>query len=301
MNVSIRPTGGNFEPVILSEKDFVRISQIAKSEFGLNLEKSKRPMIQTRLNRRLRILGLRSFALYCDLVESANEPEKRNFVETLTTNVTHFYREQHHFDILENDVLPRLLAAAEKGRRVRLWSAGCSSGQEPYSLAGSLIACDANVHKYDVKILATDIDTTVLKTAEIGTYSASDCVFPSTGHRERLFGRKFDVSGENTVKPELKELISFRQLNLMKPWPLSGQFDVILCRNVAIYFDKSTQEALWTRFAKVLDLQGYLMIGHSERIPTTTASDFSAVGTTTYQLAGGKAFPAPAEGKQNGT
>jgi chemotaxis protein methyltransferase CheR len=171
----------------LSEGDFQRIAKVAKLGWGLNLDSAKKPLIKSRLGKRLTELKITKFDAYCKIVESGDQEECRHFVSALTTNVTHFYREKHHFEHLEANILPDLIEKARKGARVRIWSAGCSSGQEPYSLAGSLLKTDKKVSELDVKILATDIDPLVLKKAELGQYSTKECSFPTTELEERLF------------------------------------------------------------------------------------------------------------------
>ena len=165
------------------------------------------------------------------------------------------------------------------GERVRIWSAGCSSGKEPYSIAGSILSLDPNAGKYDLKVLASDIDPDVLQTAQAGTFHPSDCTFPSDAHRSNIF-----LPDQSTARPELKSMISFRHLNLIADWPMSGLFDIIMCRNVAIYFDKPTQAQLWTRFCKFLRPDGHLFIGHSERIIEPDQFGLTLCGTTTYKF-----------------
>ncbi|MCW1932025.1 CheR family methyltransferase [Pararhodobacter zhoushanensis] len=271
----------------LTEADFARIARIAKAGWGLSLDSAKRPLIRSRLGRRLKALNLASFDPYCEIIESGDTVECDHFITALTTNVTHFYREAHHFELLESEVLPGLIARARKGQRVRLWSAGCSSGQEPYSLAGSILALAKDAASLDLRILATDVDPTVLVTAEGGRYEAQSCVFPSPALEARLFNKpSTPPEAFRTIRPELQPLIAFRRLNLMQPWPFSGRFDVILCRNVAIYFDKPTQTRLWTRFSEALNDGGSLLIGHSERITAPAEHALEAVGITAYRKTG---------------
>ncbi len=286
-----QPAGIEAE-VALTEADFTRIARIAKQGWGLSLEGAKRPLIRSRLGRRLKALHLGSFDAYCDLVEAGDAGECDHFVTALTTNVTHFYREVHHFELLETQVLPGLIARARQRERVRLWSAGCSSGQEPYSLAASVLALARDAAALDLRILATDIDPNVLKTAEAGSYDAKMLSFPSPELESRLFARTGKDAGVlRDIRPELKPLVTFRRLNLMDPWPFSGRFDVILCRNVAIYFDKPTQARLWSRFADCLNPGGWLLIGHSERIPAPAELGLETAGITAYRRAAAPATP----------
>lgn len=274
--LQLKTTRVEFE---LGQADFERISIIAKSGWGLNIDEAKKPLIKSRLSKRLRALGLKNFGDYCGLIEAGNNDERSHFATALTTNVTHFYREVHHFDNLETNILPPLLAKAKAGARVRIWSAGCSSGKEPYSIVGSILSLDPKAGNYDLKILASDVDPTVLSAAQSGTYDPSDCTFPTDAHRNRIF-----QPDSWTVRPEIKSMVSFRNLNLMEDWPMSGLFDIIMCRNVAIYFDKPTQAQLWERFCKYLQPDGNLFIGHSERILEPEKFGLMLCGTTTYRF-----------------
>ena len=268
----------------LSEDDFQRIARIAKAGWGLNLDPAKKPLIRSRLGRRLKALNLTEFKAYCAVIETGDATESEHFVSALTTNVTHFYRELHHFEMVEDELAKGLAARAKAGERLRIWSAGCSSGQEPYSLAASLIAVLPDAARYDVKILATDIDLGVLKTAQAGLYEAKTAAFPTPQLKDRVFdpGKDSDARDIN-VRPELKKLITFRRLNLVQPWPFAGQFQIVMCRNVAIYFDKATQKTLWERFSDILAPDGLLFIGHSERIPNPPEIGLTPVGITSYR------------------
>ncbi len=282
MTILVRP-GPKAESAALSDADFARIAKIAKAGWGLKLDSAKGPLIQSRLGRRMRDLGLQDLSDYCQIVESGDPVECDHFVTALTTNVTHFYRESHHFDFLEAKVLPDLLAAARRGEKLRIWSAGCSSGQEPYSLAASILSLAPDAARFDIKILATDIDPVVLAKAEAGRYGAQERSFPTTGHATRVFGPAADGTGDLSVRAELRSLITFRRLNLIRPWPISGRFDLIMCRNVAIYFDRPTQADIWSRFAQSLVPGGHLFIGHSERITTPSEFELESAGITTYR------------------
>lgn len=275
----------------LEQVDFEKIAAIAKSGWGLDIDDGKKPLIKSRLSKRLRALGLAGFDEYCTVIESGDKAETEHFVMALTTNVTHFFRELHHFDYLEEHVLPDLISRAKTGKRVRIWSAGCSSGKEPYSIAASIIGLDPNAGSYDLKILASDIDAKVLSTAQAGVYHPEDCTFPSDARRSSVL-----LADQCVVRPELKSLISFRNLNLMADWPMSGRFDVIMCRNVAIYFDKPTQAQLWEKFCAFLVPGGHLFIGHSERVIDPKQFNLTLCGTTTYKFEPGLAGTSIPEG-----
>jgi chemotaxis protein methyltransferase CheR len=209
-----------------------------------------------------------------------------NMMNALTTNVTRFFREPHHFDTLKKDVLPKLLAEAKRGGKVRIWSAACSSGEEPYSIALTVLSLLPDAHSYDIKILATDVDKNILHKASEGVYREDDVeIMPDT--QKRKYFEKADRSSDTWVAgAELKRLITFRQLNLIKPWPISSRFDIIFCRNVVIYFQEATQQELWTRFHKAIEPSGWLFIGHSERITGPASSSFKCEGFTSYQRLG---------------
>lgn len=269
----------------ISTTVFDRIASIAHENAGIVLSRTKESMVKSRLSRRLRALKIQTFEAYLDYLLSGNDPlEMSHFISALTTNVSHFFRESHHFDYLEQECMPELFAKLKAGKRVRIWSAGCSNGQEPYSIAMTLLKYDANIAKYDIKILATDIDPEVLRFASAGTYSSSMSTGLSEDLKTSFFSKKIENKDEViTVNSEVRELISFRQLNLHAEWPMTGQFDLIFCRNVIIYFDLPTQNKLFRRYAHALNKDGKLMIGHSERIGDDVDHLFKNVGVTTYQ------------------
>jgi chemotaxis protein methyltransferase CheR len=279
------PLTRSADPATLSEAEFSRVAAIARREAGLSLSDGKRAMIASRLARRLRATGLPDFAAYLAHLESdAGRAERDHLISALTTNVTSFFREAHHFRTFESTVLPRLADRARAGGRVRLWSAGCSTGQEPYSLTMSLLRALPDAARLDIRILATDIDISVLATAERGRYPAAAAESLEPALRKQ-FLREVD-DGTLEVRADLRSLIQFRPLNLIGPWPFRGPFDVIFCRNVVIYFDSETQAALWPRLHQVLAPGGVLFIGHSERLDPDTAARLASDGVTTYRKPG---------------
>jgi chemotaxis protein methyltransferase CheR len=269
----------------MSDAAFERIAFIAHQQAGIVLTRSKESMVKSRLVRRLRSLKIDTFDLYLDYLESAvDTSEMSQFISALTTNVSHFFREEHHFQFLENEILPSILKKLESGKKVRIWSAGCSNGQEPYSIAMTLLAHCPNIGKYDIKILATDIDTEVLQCAMAGKYAES----MTTGVPDAIKSQFFTTHREEnddilSVCQEVKDLVSFKKLNLHAKWPMTGSFDLIFCRNVVIYFDQETQNKLYNRYAEVLSKDGWLMLGHSERLGDDVDHLFQSVGVTTYQ------------------
>lgn len=243
--------------------DFETIAAVLYDMSGICLSDNKTALVYSRLAKRVRALRLPDFASYLDLVGSEDgENERREMLNALTTNHTSFFREGHHFDDLTTVEGPRLAAKARAGGRVRIWSAGCSAGHEPYSISMALLAALPEAAQLDVRILATDIDTGILARAAAGRYNEADVAPVPAAYRSRGLTRDGDSF---VVSDAVRDLIAFRQLNLLGPWPMKGRFDVIFCRNVAIYFDEETQAQLFSRFRDALEPGGRLYIGHSER------------------------------------
>ncbi len=263
--------------------DFQQIAAMLHADSGIFLPESKASLVYGRLIKRLRALGLSCFKDYCQLVADAEGiDERQRMLAALTTNVTAFFRERHHFDLLKSTVLPPLLRKARSGGRVRIWSAGCSKGHEPFSIAITVLDVLPEAASYDVKILATDIDPFVIAHAREGVYSRED-IADVPKEAQRLF-KSGDENGTVVATEALTRLVSFKELNLVGPWPMTGAFDVIFCRNVTIYFNQETQAAIWARYAAVLRPEGHLLIGHSERLSEDVQSKFVSAGTTAYRL-----------------
>lgn len=268
----------------LTEADFNRIADIAYKAAGLAIGPAKSAMVRTRLCRRLRALNLQSYEAYCAYLDGKDGAEEIGmFVSALTTNVSHFFREAHHFEILRQEVLPPLAARARAGGRVRIWSAGCANGQEPYSIAMSMIEAGMPFDR-DVRLLATDIDRNVISHAREGLYAGNMLSGLPDAQRTRFFERaSASPAGGWRVKDQVRAAVRFRVLNLVDTWPMRGRFDVIFCRNVVIYFDTQTQDRLWRRFAELLAPGGWLFIGHSERLAGSIQARFHGRGVTAYQ------------------
>ncbi len=265
----------------LSPVEFAAIADYAKSTFGMHLPEAKREMVYARLIKRLRRVGLSSFSAYLDFVKHQdNDAERSEFLSALTTNVTQFFRESHHFDFARRAVLPRLIEKARKGQRVRLWSAGCSAGQEPFSLAMELHALCPQAHELNIKILATDIDPRILQRAAESIYPNDE--LKAIPQELRASCTLSADEGNFTIAQPIRALVRFGELNLIDEWPMQGNFDIIFCRNVAIYFDAPTQSRLWHRFAQKLTDDGHLFIGHSERLSGPAAEILKSVGVTVY-------------------
>lgn len=269
---------------LFTDEDFRKIAQILHSHAGIALAEGKAALVYSRLAKRLRSLGLRSFREYCALVEDKQGLDERQaMMAALTTNVTRYFREPHHFDHLREVVMPALAERARKGGRVRLWSAACSNGQEPYSMAITVLQALPEAARLDVKILATDIDPNMVAEGKAGVYR-EDAVDPVPLDARRKWFKK--APGGWEVADELRQLVAFRELNLIGEWPMRGRFDAIFCRNVVIYFDEPTQERIWSRFAPILEPGGALYIGHSERVTGPATARFETTGLTTYALRG---------------
>lgn len=278
----------NYGPQLAdAEFDFIR--HVIAENAGIVLGPNKRQLVQGRLARRLRELHLDSYEAYCNHIRESGPEELVGLINALTTNVTSFFRENHHFEALTSYMLPEAFKRNAQSRRIRIWSAGCSTGEEAYCLA--MVAREAMPpgQRWDLKILATDIDSDVVTTATSGVYPLDRLVSLSQERLQRHFRKGAgDNAGSAKANPELSQLISFRTLNLMHTWPMSGPFDIIFCRNVMIYFDQATRERLVNRFAELLIPDGYLCLGHSESIHGT-GGPFRLVGKTIYRKAGGAA------------
>ncbi len=272
----------------LTRRDLNEIAAMIYSDAGIALNDSKASLVYSRLSKHIRNLGLSGFRAYCQLVASQEGAgERREMLSHLTTNFTRFFRENHHFEHLRDDVLPGLIQRAKSGGRVRIWSAASSDGQEPYSIALTVFQAFPNVLDYDFKILATDIDPKILAIARQGAYDEQALETVSPAVRKQWF-KEVEIGGRRKfqVDERLKRLITYNELNLMAQWPFKGKFDVIFCRNVVIYFDEPTQVRIWTRFADLLPVGGHLYIGHSERVSGDPKNDFDNIGITTYRYMG---------------
>jgi chemotaxis protein methyltransferase CheR len=264
----------------MSDRQFDFFRDLAKAQAGIILPDYKRNMVYRRVSKRLAALKLRDFGAYQEfLLAPENAAEIEFFVNALTTNKTEFFRENHHFEHLAAVVLPGLVRRQDTGRKLRIWSAGCSSGQEPYSIAMTLAEAIADLARWDAKILATDIDTQMIEHGRRGIYPATEILPVPLRLREKYIGMQ---ANSGRMSEALRSLITFNQLNLHGPWPMKGKFDVIFCRNVIIYFDKPSQCELFDRFANLLADGGYLYIGHSESLYKVTER-FRSIGQSIYQ------------------
>jgi chemotaxis protein methyltransferase CheR len=266
----------------LTEAEFNRLRELVHEHTGIALSDSKRELVYGRLARRVRKLGLATFADYCALVERGHPEELQELANAITTNLTSFFRENHHFEELATTVLPQLERKRAAARRLRLWSAGCSTGEEPYSIAIVLREALAQLRNWDVKLLATDIDSNVLATAADGVYRADRFQGVPAERMKHWFAPATGRPAHFAAAAELKALITFKQLNLLDPWAMKGPFDVIFCRNVVIYFNKTTQRELFDRMAELQEPGAWLFIGHSENLYNVTHR-YKLVSRTIYR------------------
>ncbi len=264
-------------------EDFEALRKLVKDLTGINLSDQKRELVYGRLARRLRALHLRTFAEYRELLASDGGQEIAEFCNAITTNLTSFFRESHHFDYLREHVLQARAANRGAARRIRIWSAGCSTGEEPYSLAMTVMEAIPDLRSWDIKILATDLDSDVLAKAQRGIYAAERVRGIGPQRLSRFFVEQRGREGAGyEVIPELASLITFRQLNLMHSLPMKGPLDVIFCRNVVIYFDKDTQREMFGRVAHLQRPGDLLCLGHSESLFKVSES-YAPIGKTIYR------------------
>jgi chemotaxis protein methyltransferase CheR len=275
-----RDTTARMREFGFDDRDFEAIRALVKASTGINLTLQKRELVYGRLAVRLRALGVRTFREYRQIV--AAEPEEQvRLCNAITTNLTSFFREPHHFEHLRDQFLPAHLDHPPQPR-LRIWSAGCSTGEEAYSIAMALLESMPDALDRDVRVLATDVDSDVLATAAAGHYSGERMKGVSEGRMRRFFTEQRDrARGSFVVRPELRQLVTFKQLNLMQPLPMSGPLDVIFCRNTVIYFDKDTQRDLFARIAPLQRPGDLLYLGHSESL-LSVSTDYDSIGRTTY-------------------
>ena len=265
-----------------SNEDFEALRALVKQVTGIALSDQKRELVYGRLARRLRALSIRSFREYRTLL-AGDSDELVQFCNAITTNLTAFFREPHHFDHLRDEVLKPMLAKPSAVRRYRIWSAACSTGEEPYTTAMTVHESIPDLRGWDIRILATDLDSDVLGKASRGVYLA-DRLRTLSGERRQKFFTAVQGAKEPSfsVTPNLRQLITFKQLNLMHPFPMKGPLDAIICRNVLIYFDKDTQRDLVGRMARLQRPGDLLYLGHSESL-FKVSNDYALISRTIYR------------------
>ncbi len=264
----------------MTPEDFLRVSQLAQHLTGIQFGPGKREMLYARLARRMRALQIESLKTYCELVETPDSGEFSHFINAITTNLTTFFREPEHFEFLRHTALVQRLACNAQNRRLRLWSAGCSTGEEAYSMA-MVVKTLAALETWDCRILATDLDSDALSLAEQGVYD-SGRLTPAMQALAAPWMQRHRTGGMVRIKPALRQLIAFKRLNLLEDWPMKGPFDIVFCRNVVIYFSKETQRQLFERMADLIAQDGYLFVGRCEYLLHVTRR-FRLVGQAIYQ------------------
>ncbi|MBO1324775.1 chemotaxis protein [Acetobacter sp. TBRC 12305] len=265
-----------------TDADFETVRRIAQDEAGIHLPESKKTLVYSRVSRRLRELGYTSFQAYLDFVRMPGaRDEMEKLICALTTNVTHFFREKKHFEHLQTVVVPHLAAKVRAGGRARLWSAACSTGQEPWSMAMSVMTAFPDAPSHDVRILATDINSEVVARAASGTYPEAETEgIPQPCKAQYMVPDPF---GDMCFSGPICQLPAFKVLNLNAAWPIKGTFSAIFCRNVVIYFDEATRERLWQRLAEKLEPGGFLYVGHSERVTFVDRCGLQQIAPTIYR------------------
>lgn len=282
---ALAETQGRKDEPELTAESFEFVRKLIYEHAGIVLEPHKMNMVQRRLKKRLQERELATFEDYCRYLEGPEAPQEIGFtLNALTTNETRLYREKHHFEHLAQTVLPSVAAATPSGvsPRLRIWSAGCSSGEEPHTIAITLCQALKDLKRWDAKILATDIDTDMVAAGRAGVYEDRFMKEVSAPVRKSFFQPVPGQSGHLKANDAVRQLITFKQLNLLGPWPMKGPFDVIFCRNVVIYFDKPTQRQLFARYAEILKDGGHLYIGHSESLHNVS-DRFKPLGQSIYQ------------------
>lgn len=277
----------------VSDSEFELFRELILRHTGIFLKEHKRALLASRLTRRLAHLGLPSLHDYYSYLaeQDPTGEELRRMINCITTNKTSFFRENHHFEFLRDHLIPEARARAADGapRRLRFWSAACSTGEEPYSIAITVLDALGAHSGWDLKILASDIDTEVLERAESGVYALEDLREIPENIRQRSFLRGTgEYAGLAQVRPELRRMVTFRRINFVEPaWPVETRFDGIFCRNVIIYFDRQTQRRILERLLAYLTPDGCLFVGHSENLYWMTDL-VRPVRHTIYRLLEGK-------------
>ncbi|MCH8558167.1 MAG: protein-glutamate O-methyltransferase [Balneolia bacterium] len=265
----------------LKPSEFDKIRRIVYDFCGINLHEGKQALVRGRLMKRLRALQLGSFSEYLDYIERDERGEEfGRFIDILTTNKTSFFRESSHYDYMVSEIIPKL-----GNRSVKWWSAGCSSGEEPMTMAMLLKEGYGTGGNPPVKILATDLSSEVVQYAKQGIYTSDKLKEMPDYYLKKYFSKIPESSNSYEVKTPIKNLITYGRLNLLKPWPMKGPFQIIMCRNVMIYFDKETQRKLVERFYHMLEPGGYLFVGHSESV-TNKDIGFRTILPAAYQKIG---------------
>lgn len=284
MNSTKKILNQNFEEkeFPFTDNDFRYIQNLVGERTGIVLTDIKRMMVYSRIARRIRHCGVNDFSEYCDLLKAGDESELISFTNAITTNLTSFFREPHHFEYLSETVLPEI-EKNKRDKKIRIWSAGCSSGEEPYSIAMTVLDYFKYKPEWDIKILASDLDFDMVERAASGVYKEDRVTGLDKKHlRNYVKKGKGKHQGDVRMDSRLMDMITFKQLNLLHEWPFSGPFDFMFCRNVVIYFNKETQKDLFDRYADHMPDNAALFIGHSESLFKVT-DRFKSIGRTIYR------------------
>ncbi|MCP1726468.1 chemotaxis protein methyltransferase CheR [Natronospira proteinivora] len=266
-----------------SDAEYDELRRLIENQVGIALSGGKRDLVYSRVSRRLRSRNLSSFAQYLSLLRSGDEEELSELVNAMTTNVTQFFRESHHFDYLNQKFFPEMVASKGSDKTIRIWSAGCSSGEEPYSIAIVLAEFLENHPGWKGEIWATDVDGAILRQAEDGIYAMDRLKSVSRERLRRFFLRGSGPNeGKARVGRTLRDLVSFQRVNLIESWPVRTAFDAIFCRNVIIYFDRGHKSQVVDGFADHLQPHGYLFLGHSESLHGLSER-YQLIGQTIYR------------------
>lgn len=262
---------------LISPEDHARFAMLVRDHTGIKLGENKRQLLSSRLQKRMRVHGLPSYGAYWDYLNENLQTELGEFINAITTNLTSFFRENHHFEFLR-----RFFDETASGSTVRIWSAGCSTGEEPYSVGIVFHESSAPARRVTLKVIATDIDTQCVNVAERGVYGADAArAIGQTRMAAHFLRGRGSNEGKVRVRPEVRELIRFQPLNLLGRWPFDEPFDIVFCRNVVIYFDDDVQRVLFDRFADALKPGGHIVIGHSENLQRVCGR-FRNQGQTIY-------------------
>lgn len=266
----------------LNAKNFNTIINKVYSVCGISLNESKFEMVRRRLTNRMKVLGMNNFDQYLGYLDSNNKEEEPFFINSITTNFTSFFRENHHFEYMEDVLIPLWIKEKKHDRQIKIWSAGCSSGEEPYSIAMTLLKHKEKLAGWDIKILATDIDTNILSKAKAGVYLKEKNQQLPTQIKKDFFNSASRTDKTMHINNEVKDMVHFKRLNFLDNWPMKKQYDLIFCRNVIIYFDKETQSGLLTKFRQRQASGSHLFIGHSESLYRMT-DDYELIGKAIYK------------------
>lgn len=282
--VDLSSTTRRLREFAFAEEDFQALRTLVRKVTGINLTDAKRELVYARLARRLRALNLKSFREYRELLRSDGGAELVQLCNAITTNLTAFFREPHHFEYLRAHVLGPLVARPPAERKLRIWSAGCSTGEEPYSIAMTVLEAIPDAQRWDIRILATDLDLNVLAHAREAVYSAQRLRPIPAAARERFFRPVDSAHTRFALTEEVRRLVTVKALNLINAFPMRGPLDAVFCRNTVIYFDRDTQRDLFARIARLQRPGDVLFLGHSETL-FRTSSAYSLVGRTIYRRA----------------